>query len=1014
MASEIAPADRGGEEENAQTGKRKKTRDSEYRKLRQEARRLAREGGEKAVEGGACKSKHEREKTHGTERAAASGTKGDHVGEARTEKRDDEANGAREGEERKRKRERGREAEKEGEKREEPVEGDDGDAGTRLGRKRKRRRRRKNLTEDEDTLAHEENGDEAEDEKADRERQEALPNEEGKRHRKRHMKRKGTRNTEEQSRDEEGQDGEDANGDSEETDAAQKDSKETPDSQDPSSPSSASSSSASSSASSSSSSSSSSPSCAGKERTPRPEFTSRYCVVTQHSAGEEEDEKQAQSLRALHPCVVDALRRRNIQSLFPVQRTVVHFLTRCIDRPYDAQNCDLCVSAPTGEGKTFCYVLPIVSFLLGSVVRTTRCVVLVPTRELAMQVAEEFRRFRHFHPSPFVSRPGSCRTSSSSVRHADAEENERSDAADEHAGKRGRKKPESDTGLDGVNTTPLDSTGICDSKTTLGNQVVFCRDISVVCLVGELPVHRNKRGNGSAGGSNSSGTRFASPLNSDFLASFLGSSHAPEATSGVSIAGSASPDSAAPPDVVVCTPGKFSEMVWNATRRNGGAFSFDAVRGEDGLSLQDEDALQAGDMRLSLDDVQWLVIDEADRLVRQPHHDWMKAVEALQRLRFEACRTRGRSFASRSPGKVAIPCVSAFASPFVASASLPLQKLTFSATMTKNPKSLALLNLTRPFFVLSTPSGHYSMPQSLAQRYVVCDSEDKPLCLLLLLLRLARHLANGGSELGRNRAAVQAASNDSNASGDEAKGQEAGGSEDEEEEKEEKAEEENAEEEKAEEENAEEENAEEENEEEEKAEEGEEKEESDDGEEGGEEAEGGESREGEGECGEEPEEGGVSEKRKKMKVLVFCSSRDATHRLARLLQLYFEHADSSQIRPTSISRFAAFSSSEGQSVPAPSRPDAANGAWRPGDACKEEEEEVERPLCLRVRELSSNLSQRDRMKLINGFKNGTVEVLVCSDLASRGLDVEGVDAVFHYDAPQHVQAYVHRSGRSAR
>ncbi|PHJ15424.1 dead deah box helicase domain-containing protein [Cystoisospora suis] len=115
---------------------------------------------------------------------------------------------------------------------------------------------------------------------------------------------------------------------------------------------------------------------------------------------EMEEEDQDEVLQSLHPCLVDRLRRTmNIHSLFPVQRKVIGLLKRAIDHPFDPRNCDICVSAPTGEGKTFCYVLPIVDFLLKSVVRTTRCLVITPTRELAIQVAEEFGRFHHY-PCP--------------------------------------------------------------------------------------------------------------------------------------------------------------------------------------------------------------------------------------------------------------------------------------------------------------------------------------------------------------------------------------------------------------------------------------------------------------------------------------------------------------------------------------------------------------------------------------------------------------------------------------
>lgn len=54
---------------------------------------------------------------------------------------------------------------------------------------------------------------------------------------------------------------------------------------------------------------------------------------------------------------------------------------------------DLCVSAPTGSGKTLAYVLPIVDILSKRVVRRLRALVILPTRELAIQVKETFEAF---------------------------------------------------------------------------------------------------------------------------------------------------------------------------------------------------------------------------------------------------------------------------------------------------------------------------------------------------------------------------------------------------------------------------------------------------------------------------------------------------------------------------------------------------------------------------------------------------------------------------------------------
>jgi superfamily II DNA/RNA helicase len=48
------------------------------------------------------------------------------------------------------------------------------------------------------------------------------------------------------------------------------------------------------------------------------------------------------------------------------------------------------------------------------------------------------------------------------------------------------------------------------------------------------------------------------------------------------------------------------------------------------------------------------------------------------------------------------------------------------------------------------------------------------------------------------------------------------------------------------------------------------------------------------------------------------------------------------------------------------------------------------------------------------FTSGKLQTLVATDVAARGLDIEGVDVVVHYDPPEDQKAYLHRSGRTAR
>src|SRR5436190_850150 len=64
--------------------------------------------------------------------------------------------------------------------------------------------------------------------------------------------------------------------------------------------------------------------------------------------------------------------------------------------------------------------------------------------------------------------------------------------------------------------------------------------------------------------------------------------------------------------------------------------------------------------------------------------------------------------------------------------------------------------------------------------------------------------------------------------------------------------------------------------------------------------------------------------------------------------------------------------------------------------------------------LHSNRTQRERVEALEGFKSGKYEVMVATDIASRGLDIAGVSHVINYDVPEHPEDYVHRIGRTGR
>lgn len=64
--------------------------------------------------------------------------------------------------------------------------------------------------------------------------------------------------------------------------------------------------------------------------------------------------------------------------------------------------------------------------------------------------------------------------------------------------------------------------------------------------------------------------------------------------------------------------------------------------------------------------------------------------------------------------------------------------------------------------------------------------------------------------------------------------------------------------------------------------------------------------------------------------------------------------------------------------------------------------------------LHGDLKQQQRDRVMNGFRNGKTDILVATDVAARGIDVDDVEAVFNYDVPQDDEYYVHRIGRTGR
>ena len=65
-------------------------------------------------------------------------------------------------------------------------------------------------------------------------------------------------------------------------------------------------------------------------------------------------------------------------------------------------------------------------------------------------------------------------------------------------------------------------------------------------------------------------------------------------------------------------------------------------------------------------------------------------------------------------------------------------------------------------------------------------------------------------------------------------------------------------------------------------------------------------------------------------------------------------------------------------------------------------------------ELHSNKSLNQRKEALEGFRNGRYRILVATDIAARGIDVQGIELVINYDLPENAEDYVHRIGRTGR
>ena len=73
-----------------------------------------------------------------------------------------------------------------------------------------------------------------------------------------------------------------------------------------------------------------------------------------------------------------------------------------------------------------------------------------------------------------------------------------------------------------------------------------------------------------------------------------------------------------------------------------------------------------------------------------------------------------------------------------------------------------------------------------------------------------------------------------------------------------------------------------------------------------------------------------------------------------------------------------------------------------------------RDLGFKSASLQGNLSQSRRDAALQGFRTGSIKILVATDIAARGLDIRSISHVINYDMPENTDAYIHRIGRTGR
>ncbi|KAF7721631.1 ATP-dependent RNA helicase dbp6 [Apophysomyces ossiformis] len=151
----------------------------------------------------------------------------------------------------------------------------------------------------------------------------------------------------------------------------------------------------------------------------------------------------------------------------------------------------------------------------------------------------------------------------------------------------------------------------------------------------------------------------------------------------------------------------------------------------------------------TLQHLRFLVIDEADRLLNQSYHDWLNQILLATRpaerdtipLKFKADKNNVTEADAVAPSFLR-SCFDIQTTDLDLEKAPSIQKLLFSATLTKNPAKIAGLHLTNPEYISvqkegkETDQSQYTTPAGLKEHMTICSTDKKPLVLIYLLHHL--------------------------------------------------------------------------------------------------------------------------------------------------------------------------------------------------------------------------------------------------------------------------------------